>query len=31
MAKHFNKEFEMNKDDNKDFENSTKYWFCDRD
>ena len=31
MAKDFNKEFDMNKDDNKDFENYPKYWFCDSD
>ena len=31
MAKDFNKEFDMNKDDNKGFENYPKYWFCDSD
>ena len=31
MAKYFNKEFDMNKDHNKGFENYIKYWFCDSD
>ena len=29
MRKHFNKEFEMTKEADKDFENSTKCWICD--
>ena len=31
MKKHFNKEPVMTKEDNKDFENSTKCWICDND
>ena len=31
MKKHFNKELAMTKDDNEDFENSTKCWICDND
>ena len=31
MKTHFNKELVMTKDDNEDFENSTKYWICDND
>ena len=31
MRKHFNKEFVMTKEDNKDFENTTKCWICDDD
>ena len=27
--KHFHKELVMNKDDNKDFKNSTKCWICE--
>ena len=29
MKKNFNKEFVMTKEDDKDFENSTKCWICD--
>ena len=29
MKKDFNKELVMNKQDNEDFENSTKCWICD--
>ena len=29
MKKYFNKELVMTKEDNKDFENSTKCWICD--
>ena len=29
MKKYFNKELVMTKDDDDDFENSTKYWICD--
>ena len=29
MKKHFNKELVMTKNDNEDFENSTKCWICD--
>ena len=29
MKKYFNKELVMTKEGNEDFENSTKYWFCD--
>ena len=29
MKKHFYKELVMTKEDNKDFENSTKWWICD--
>ena len=29
MKKHFNKEFVMTIEDNKDFENSTKCWICE--
>ena len=28
MEKHFNKELGMNKEDNEDFENSSKCWIC---
>ena len=31
MKKLFNKELVMNKEDNEDFENSTKCWICDND
>ena len=31
MKKYFNKELAMTKDDNEDFENSTKCWICDND
>ena len=31
IKKHFNKELVMNKEDNKDFENSNKCWICDND
>ena len=31
MKKHLNKEFVMTKEDNEDFENSTKSWICDID
>ena len=31
MKKHFNKELVMTKEDNEDFENSTKCWICDND
>ena len=31
MKNHFNKEFVMTKEDNKDFKNSTKCWICDND
>ena len=31
MKEHFNKELVMNKEDNKDFDNSTKCWLCDND
>ena len=31
MKKHFNKEFVMTKEDNEDFENSTKCWIFDND
>ena len=31
VKKHFNKEFVMTKEDNEDFENSTKCWICDND
>ena len=31
MKKHFNKEFVMTKEDDEDFENSTKCWICDND
>ena len=31
MKNYFNKELVMTKDDNEDFENSTKYWICDND
>ena len=31
MKKHFQKELLMTKEDNEDFENSTKYWMCDND
>ena len=31
MKKHFNKELVMTKEDNEDFENSTKFWICDND
>ena len=31
MKKHFNKELVMTKEDNKDFEISTKCWICDKD
>ena len=31
MKKHFNKELVMTKEDNEDFENSTKFWICDKD
>ena len=29
MKKHFSKELVMTKEDNKDFENSTKCWICE--
>ena len=29
MKKHFNKELVMAKEDDEDFENSTKCWICD--
>ena len=29
MKKHFNRELVMTKEDNEDFENSTKFWICD--
>ena len=29
MKKHFDKELVMTKEDNEDFENSTKCWICD--
>ena len=29
MKKHFKKELVMTKEDDKDFENSTKCWICD--
>ena len=28
MKKHFNKEHVLTKEDNEDFESSTKYWIC---
>ena len=28
MKKHFNKEHVLTKEDNEDFERSTKYWIC---
>ena len=31
MKKHFNKELVMTKEDNEDFENSTKCWICEND
>ena len=31
MKKHLNKEFEMTKEDNEDFENCIKCWICDND
>ena len=31
MKKHFNKELGITKEDNEDFENSTKCWICDND
>ena len=31
MKKHFNKELVMTKEDNEDFEKSTKCWVCDKD
>ena len=31
MKKHFKKELVMTKEDNEDFENSTKCWICDND
>ena len=31
MRKHFDKELVATKEDNEDFENSTKYWICDND
>ena len=31
MKKHFNKKLAMTKEDNEDFENSTKCWICDND
>ena len=31
MKKHFNKELVMTKEDNEDFESSTKFWICDKD
>ena len=31
MKKHFNKELVVTKNDNEDFENSSKYWICDND
>ena len=31
IKKHFNKECVMTKEDNEDFENSTKCWICDND
>ena len=31
MEKHFNKEVVMTKEDNEDFENSTKCWICYND
>ena len=31
MKKHFNKELVITKQDNADFENSTKFWICDND
>ena len=31
MEKHFNKELVITKEDNKDFESSTKCWICDND
>ena len=31
MKKHFNKELVITKEDNEDFENSTKCWICDND
>ena len=31
MKKHFNKDFVMTKEDNEDFESSTKSWICDND
>ena len=31
IKKHFNKECVMIKEDNEDFENSTKCWICDND
>ena len=31
MRKHFDKELVVTKEDNEDFENSTKYWICDND
>ena len=30
MKKYFNKKLVISKKDNDDFENSTKYWICDR-
>ena len=31
MEKHFNKELVLTKEDDEDFENSTKCWICDND
>ena len=31
MKKHFNKELVMTKEDNEDFENSSKCWICNND
>ena len=31
MRKHFDKELVVTKEDNEDFENSTKYWICNND
>ena len=31
MKKHFIKELVMSKEDNQDFEYSTKYWICEND
>ena len=31
MKKHFNKKLAMSKEDDEDFENSTKCWFCEND
>ena len=31
MKKYFSKELVINKEDNEDFQNSTKCWTCDKD